>query len=109
MENYHNSHPIAALRRVTQQVAQERNFEACVSRVEAHIAKLTEEKNKLAALAFCADVVLHSKDGIQVPAIKQTLVASSDVFVGMFSGRTTEGREGIVRTDASAEALRYVS
>jgi len=100
---------IAELRGVTQRVAQQAKFDACVSKVEAHIAKLSEENDKLAALAFGSDVVLESKDGTKVPAIKQTLIESSDVFSGMFSEHTAEGRDGIVRTDAGAEALRYVS
>ena len=100
---------IAELRGVTQRVAQQAKFNACVSKVEAHIAKLSEENDKLAALAFGSDVVLESKDGTKVPAIKQTLIESSVVFSGMFSEHTAEGRDGVVRTDASAEALRYVS
>ena len=128
---------IAALRDITQRVAMQERFDACVEKVEAdfaklnkkgntlkadvnnaeaRIAKINEEKdrlgeeiNKLTLLAFSSDVILESWDGTKVPAIKQVLVDSSEVFASMFSGQTTEARDGVVRTDVGAAALRFVS
>ena len=118
------------LRGVTQRVAQQATFDTRVSEMEAYIAKLVQENNDriamitkekdeeidkltkesdgLAMLAFESDIFLQSKDGIKVPAIKKTLIESSDHFVTPLK-HFKESREGLITTDNSADALRYVS
>ena len=96
------------LHSIQQRVAHQRQFDACVVEIETLFDSLEKQASELAKLAFCPDVALMSHDGIKVPALEQTLVDASNVFRSMFADHTSEHHNGVVNTDASAAALRFV-